>query len=236
MKTTFLASSVIVIASLAVNVVSAQTPYRGFRPGPPAQSPPLVQHHASTFEEGYLRGWADLTRASGEYNYNTSLASINREEANRRRIENSVLYTQAYFDKQRINRQARAEKRGQRVTLEQVIHFNKSRLPGRLTDHEFHAATGRLAWPAILRAEPFAAEREAINQTIAARTVDNSGVGSESHREITRLTAELEGKIRGMGKQLSSAERIAARKFLARVAYEARYPVVVVDVASLAGN
>lgn len=227
-------TTLVIAATLfAVNVATAQSPTSNYTPPRPIQSPPLVQHHASTFTEGYLRGRADVIRAAGEYNYNTALANVHQQEAVRRAIENHKRYVQTYFDAKEINRQSRAKANGQPVTQEQAIKFNKSRLPARLTVVEYRPATGTFNWPALLRNSMFAAERSAIEKTMEARTPDNTGAGSISEREVKRLATAMENKIRSLGTQLSSAERIAARKFLRSLTYEAQFPASV-DVSGLA--
>jgi len=235
MKAITMTISVITGFALGVNVVSAQSSANDNTPPRPALGPTLVQHHASTFEEGYLRGWADVTRAAGEYNHNSSLANIYQQEANRRAILNKRLYTQTYFEIKEVNRQAREKTRGKRVTQQQVTKFNQSRLPARLTAHEYHIATRNLRWPPVLKDDLFAPERTAIDKAMGARTPDDSGLGTASQREIKQLAIKIEDKIRDLGNQLSSSERIAARKFLKSLAYEAQFAVSI-DVAKLAGN
>ena len=68
---------------------------------------PVVQHHASTFEEGVQRGYADVVRAMGDYNYNTSLAAINAQQAYSYALENRKQAVQDYFELREMNRQAR---------------------------------------------------------------------------------------------------------------------------------
>jgi len=79
----------------------------------------------------------------------------------------------------------------------------------------------------------FAPEREAINQAMAQRTVENSGVGSQHYQQVGTLVAQVENKLRGELKQLSTSESIAARKFLKSVRYEARFSVNA-DISGLA--
>lgn len=54
--------------------------------------------HASTFEEGALRGYAATVQAVGQTNYANSLAAVNFAEAYRRQIENSRSYVQTAIE------------------------------------------------------------------------------------------------------------------------------------------
>ena len=62
---------------------------------PPAQGGVQTYRHASTAAEGALRGWADLYRAQGEYNYNTASAALIFEHARRANFDNRLRYAEA---------------------------------------------------------------------------------------------------------------------------------------------
>jgi hypothetical protein len=203
-------------------------------PANPAVSPPLWQRHASTFEEGFLRGWADVGRAIGELNYNSSLAMINREEAIRRRINNRKQFVQTYFDVKNINYQERFGKNQEnRPTQEDLARYSESKLPERLASSDYQPVLGRVNWPHVLRDDVFAEERAAIDRAVAARTIDNSGVGSETCKVIQYYTKQMEAKLRSQVDQLSGSESIAARKFLRGLHYEAQMPLGM-DASALA--
>ena len=76
--TTTIIAAAITIASFATatNTALAQYAIRNTNNGTP-----VIYRHASTYEEGVFRGWADLARGVGDYNYNTSLALINQQHA-----------------------------------------------------------------------------------------------------------------------------------------------------------
>jgi hypothetical protein len=224
----------LVVAKLSVGVALAQSPSaHRYHPSRPIHSPPVVMHHASTAQEGFFRGLADLRRAIGEFNYNTSLALINREEAIRLRLVNQKQYANDFFEKRAINRAAREEERRTPPTQEDLARYAKKRLPERLASYEYHRISGRLTWPAVFQRAEYDAVRHAIDQAVAERTVDNSGVGSANYERIKNLTAAMNAKLRSEVDELSTSESIRARKFLQSLAYEARFPLSV-DVGDLA--
>jgi hypothetical protein len=229
MKATLI-TAVVLFAGLCIGQVAQAQPW----PANPVVSPPLWQHHASTFEEGFLRGWADVGRAIGELNYNTSLAMINREEAIRRRIKNRKQFVQTYFDVKNINYQERFGKNQEdRPTQEDLARYSEEKLPERLPSHEYHRVLGKVNWPHVLRDEAFAEERAGIDRAVAARTIDNSGVGSETCKVIQYYAQQMEAKLRDRVSQLSGSESIAARKFLKGLHYEAQMPLGM-DASALA--
>ena len=231
MKATILTSTVLTVILSAASFATAQSPSSYVSPKP-ITSPSVRYRHASTYTEGALRGAADFTRAAGESRYNSSLAMINREEATRRSMENRKQYAKDFFELRKLNKDARFQS-VRPPTQQQLTRASKVRLPQRLSAHEFQPALGTLNWPAVLQRPMYAQQREAINQTMAQRTVEDSGLGSQHHRQIGTLVAQLENKLRGELKQLSTSESIAARKFLKSVHYEARFPVTA-DVSGLA--
>jgi hypothetical protein len=198
----------------------------------PVQSPPLVQHRASTYEEGVLRGWADVGRSVGEARYNTALALVHREEAIRRRLENRKQAVEDYFQIRRFNKNMRFQT-VERPTQEELSKISASRLPNRMSGDQYQPTTGAIVWPNVLRSETFAEQRAAINNAMARRTLDNSGVGSANYQQVRALTAKMKSQLQEHAAALSSAETIAARKFLASLNYEVQFPMAH-DIAGLA--
>ena len=126
-------------------------------------------HHASTYEEGFQRGMADVIRSRGLANLLNSEAAINTEEARSAYIDNRAKWTQTYFEMRQMNRQYRQAERGPRPSAEDIYRYSKERLPDRLSPTELDPVSGAIEWPAILRGEEFAADREKMEELFAAR-------------------------------------------------------------------
>ena len=221
MKAAILTPALLAVTLVTVTVASAQD-YQFRRAVPYGFGGGWGEYrHASTYEEGVLRGTGAMARGFGEFNYLTSLALINGEEARSKYIDNKLKATQAYFQQRSINRQARELEAGPRPSSQDVARYAKERAPKGLTAYQYEPALKRLFWPTTLEAEQFTAEREAIDTIMAARTVDDSGLGSKSHRELTQLTAQLKSKLKAQMKTMAPAEYIAAKKFLTGVELEA---------------
>ena len=225
MKTRILKSIVMIVAAIAVVAVAAgvqaQTYSYGTRGHPRWYGP--GQHHASTYAEGVQRGWASVIRAMGDYNYWTSEALINREEARRMYTENRDEYVQQYFELRRLNREARAAERGPKPTPQDVARFAKDRAPNRLSAYEYEISWGELKWPSALADEQFDVEREVINDLMKQRSVYNSGAGTDNHRQIVELSNRMLETLRGQIDEVAPMEYVAARSFLKRLQYESRF-------------
>ncbi len=224
-----LSIAVVALATLTASQLPAQSyAVRGSNNGTP-----VIQHHASTFLEGARRGAADLWRAWGDYNYSTSLAHINNQEAARRALENHKQYVNDYFELRELNRTARALENGPKPTPEDLARRAQQGLPERLAADQFDANSGELYWPALLEHPQFAAEREAIEQLMAARTPTDSGLGSPSHSLIRTLVAQMQQKLRTRLGTVSPMEYMEVKTYLDSVAYEAAQEL---PIRGIAGN
>lgn len=224
MKTAILTAAAIT-ACLTAGVHAADE-YRsgsyGYALRPMHNGTPVVYHHASTYEEGLLRGHADLIRAWGDYFYSTSLAMINGEEARRRYIDNRRHATKTYFDMRKLNREARAEERGERPTQDAIARYSKMRAPDRLGGHEFDDSIGILSWPSALRGVEFRQHRDAVERLMDERTVKNSGIGSDNSNQIGQVVMQMEKKLKDNIHNVSPTEYVVGKRFLTGLSYEAQ--------------
>jgi len=182
---------------------------------------PVVYRHSSTYEEGVLRGAADYIRGVGDYNYQSSLAAINYEEARRRYMQNRVQYVKDYFERRRINREAREYERGPRLTAEQLKAIARQARPQPLAAHQFDPATKSVLWPAALQGEEFAAARNAVDAAIKKWRGANAGAGGVVHRTVKAAVAEMRGTLKTKIRSMGPAEYMAAKKFLRSLEYDA---------------
>jgi hypothetical protein len=234
MKTTWMQSGVLAAVTLFAGSVSAQTvvvssPGESYGYGGYGHS---GYRHASTYEEGVLRGYADLHRAHGESAYWHSLAAINRQQAKASYIRNRELATETYFRMQQINRAAREAKRPARLAPEQYAMIAHQQAPDRLDGQQYDRTLGRLNWPAVLTSDLFSAEREALNAAFAGRTHTDFGAGSAFHDHARSLSSVMQAKLHSQMGAMDQMAYLAAKKFLQSLAYEAQQPLVVEALAA----
>ena len=123
-------NAAIVAVLLTVTAASAQEPVLGpcgYAVRPMHNGTPAINHHASTFEEGYLRGQADYLRAQGDYLYGWSLYMINLQEARHRYIANQLYAAEAFHAKRAAWRDARRAEWDDRPTREDCIRIARMR-------------------------------------------------------------------------------------------------------------
>lgn len=189
-------------------------------------------YHSSTFEEGVLRGAADLTRATGEANYFNSLAAVNFEQAKAQALVNRQQRISNFFQERELNRAARKAAAPKPLSPEGYAVIARKAAPDRLGPHQYDRTTGRLNWPLPLTAGEFAAERAALDMAFSTRTPGDVGVGTEFHAQVKQVVDEMLAKLQPKVAELSPMEFVAARKFLTSLTYEAQLPVTHEGLAS----
>ena len=217
-----------VLTIAAINVATAQDyAQRGTNNGTP-----VIHRHASTYTEGLLRGSADLWRGYGDYNYNTSLALINREVARGMAYDNEIKKVQTYFGKRALNREYR-QAENPRHSAEDIARYMAKRPATPLTNQEFNRQLNTVNWPAVLLQDAFAGHRTSIEQLLTERNVNDSGKGSLNDLQIQQVIDEMRTIVKGNARNLGSKHYIIAKRFLDGLEAESETPVGIQGLASV---
>jgi hypothetical protein len=179
-------------------------------------------HHASTAEEGFQRGMADVIRSQGAANLMNSEAAINVEKARSEYIDNRMQWTNTYFEMQKVNREARAAKKGPTPTQEQLVRFAKADLPNRVAPSQLDPVVGQLNWPTVLKTEPYEVYRKQLDELFAARA-KNGYLSPDQFLQVKQSTDAMMGILRENVRSYPSSQSIQARKFIESLAYEANF-------------
>ncbi|MEW4452842.1 hypothetical protein AB1L30_09215 [Bremerella sp. JC817] len=181
-------------------------------------------YHASTAEEGYQRGLADVIRSQGMYNLETSRANINQQEANAAYIENRNRAQEVWFDMRRRNDAFRAEQAGPKVTSEQIFRINAQRAPKRLNDDQIDPVTGELHWPLILTSMVYDPYRKAIDSGFQKRSQKGSFSTYESHQEVVKAVDTMYDELKKRIRDYEPQQYIDANRFMEALSYDVRFP------------
>src|SRR5436305_8389284 len=123
----------------------------------------------TTAEGSLLSGKAAFAQGLGQYNYNTALATRHLLEANKQAIDNQLYAEKVYFEMRRLNDEYWLSK-NPRLTPEQRVLIEQSRVPRRLTSSELDPVWGVIRWPAVLERPEFDTIREELNDVFAHRS------------------------------------------------------------------
>jgi hypothetical protein len=233
MKTTFTYVGVLTAVLAAANLASADTGTSGTTVSGAVLAGGYTDegigygYHASTLEEGVLRGAGALVRSIGEGNYYNSVAAINYADAYTRYLQNREHATETYFRMRQINRAGRQAERQPRWSYDQYVVMAKNDAPDNLTEQQYDRTLGRLTWPAMLNGDEFAPEREALNRVFLVRTPSDTGAATAFYGHVQQLTSQMQAKLVEKLDHVTPAEYVAAKKFVDGLAYESQQPLVV---------
>jgi hypothetical protein len=198
----------------------SQTPYAPILPATPSVNvyDGYNDTHASTLEEGAMRGLADVVSAKGEYNLSTSAAAINLTQAQKQDIENRRAGTQAYFEIRETNRAAREANRSPRLSQEQLVRIATQAAPKRLSTEEINLVTGEINWPEALKSPRFAGERGSLDQ-LSLKRAQYGALGIADHIAAGDTIQKMAGKLKEEIKSISANEYLDAKNFLKSLMY-----------------
>ena len=177
-------------------------------PGLPRRT--LVLHHASTVQEGLLRGWADLISAEGEREVNRASAALIRQHALEQALAVRQKRIQAWWD---VKKRYQARRIANRVAPEKIARFNEARKPQPLP---LEAMTARIHWPPALRGSAFAAERAIL---------DDAWRGRSSCRCLLATRDRMLATHQQQVSRIPPMQYIAARRFIESLAFELVYKI-----------
>ncbi len=173
-----------------------------------------------SYEEGVLRGSAELARGAGDYNYLSSEAIKSLEQAKSLNVDTRMKGLHNYWEAKRINYENTL---GQikRFSTEQMAAIAAKEAPERLASHQYEPFNGRLNWPAALMAKDFAAHRKAVDEIFAKRSTHDVGRETEFHATVREVTDEMEVMLHARIDHMPPMEYMTAKKFLNGLEQEA---------------
>jgi hypothetical protein len=178
--------------------------------------------HASTAAEGAAYGMADVIRAQGDYNLNTSAAAINMTQAQRNDIENRQKWTETYFEMRRINK-AYHDSLKKTPSPDAMARYAAAGKPKRLSANDFDAVSGTIRWPELLQSDKYNSQRGQLDALFAERA--SKGAATKGQRDQVRsLTGAMIDGLQQDIDSLPPQDYVGAKQFLNSLAYEATLP------------
>jgi hypothetical protein len=177
-----------------------------------------------TVASSNMQGMSSMIQSAGQYNYMTSAALQNYEQARSQYIDNQVAWQQAYHQMHRSaeayfeeNRQKRAASR------DRWLASRGSGAPPRLNTAQIDLHSGQIHWPDALKTPEYASYRNDLEQLffIRAQTTGSEGIKKQIRDTVKNMSQELKSHIR----DLPPNDYLEARKFLESLGFEINYPV-----------
>lgn len=171
----------------------------------------------------YEQGRASEMQAAGQYNLYTAEAMRQAQAAREAYQQNEMQRINDFYAAKQINANYNAATAPPPLTHAQIDKMNAERLPKRLRPEQFNHATGEIHWPDALKRSEFDADREKLNQLFAARTHDDSGVGSDNYHSIQMAISALMARLHDDVKTLTPAGYLSAVVFIDSLSFESRF-------------
>jgi hypothetical protein len=233
MKTKLTIAAALVAILIGAQAASAQTNAQSYDQQsevtlPGSGAPSTLGSGANSYatsEPGSTMGGAGAMVAGvGQYNLNTAIGARYWEDTRGKYIQNYRDAIDARYAIKRANDLYRSEKYArERMTPELLSRVIQAKLPDRLSVAEYDPRTGDLAWPAVLLQPEFAADRIALENAFGQRRAEDVGVTSVFYRDVSQRCQRMHAIMLSQIDQLSTADSVAARKFLKSLEYEARH-------------
>jgi hypothetical protein len=176
-----------------------------------------------TVAGNYMQGMSQVIRSQGEYNYLSSQAGINYEEARSKYLDNQKKWAENYFQ---MKERRQAIEVQQREINKQTNEARAAALAAKppvsrgLGPNALDPLTGRITWPEVLLGRDFDAPRTQIDQSLELRAKTSHGAGTSE--KIHAAVNEMLSRLRSQIETIPANQYIAARKFLDALDYTAR--------------
>lgn len=206
----------------AAGTVSAQTGWYGY----PFGCGGYHQHHASTAQEGFARGVADVIRARSQAALMDAQAVGYLEDGRRKYLENGNFAVRSFLARRALRDEYR---KGADNTFykspEKLARYVEKRRLKPLTKSKFFAPSGEISWPLSLATAGDARHRDRVSALVAKWAKARSLVPEESI-ELAVLLKDWRRKLERNPHELPRSEVVHGARFLDRLAATAsgRFP------------
>jgi hypothetical protein len=166
-----------------------------------------------TAQGNALMGMSTVIRSAGEYNYMTSAAGVNYEEARSKYLDNRAKWTQQYFQNREWRSAIDAQKKEEaRQSREAQYERAKSTPPRPEWPVGLDPVTGHISWPETLLASEFEKPRKQLDELFELRAKTSQAAGTSL--QIHAVTGELSKALRSRVEKIPANEYMSARKFI----------------------
>lgn len=167
-------------------------------------------------------GMAAMVASAGMATLMSSKAAVNAGEAGSIYIDNTVKATQAFIDRQRMLSSYQASLRKPPPSSEQLYRMAQMGLPKSLSTNQLDPVTGDIAWPVVLRDEPFESYRDAAQKFFHDAVANPQTFSYASYSGLRSASDECLAALKSRIKSYRPNDYIEAKKFVDSIAYAAQ--------------
>lgn len=175
--------------------------------------------------QGFQDSLQEAIRSASEDQNRPSMAMIDRERARSMNYDNQIKEVRTIFEKRKLKKQYREAERKTPEERQRALAAAAGQAPDRLSTAQYDAFTGRIRWPAVIRADNYSVQRESLDDLFAAHCEDGGGVDTLQYAEIQDALDGLNTDVKKRIRSMNPDQYTYARRFLDSLKYEARIPV-----------
>jgi hypothetical protein len=147
-------------------------------------------------------------------------------------LDNNLKVANTFYEKRKLHEAYQGLNTHKRPTREDVIRYSKVSAPQRPANFQLDPVRGKIQWPGVLLSEEFSDGRIRLDCLFAQRKAAASMAGNNVSHQMQTVAAQMREQLQSKVRRMTPAEYLAARRFLERLAYEARFPARIEGVAS----
>ena len=174
-------------------------------------------------------GMSSMVRAAGMATLTTSMAASNLQDAQSKYIDNQLKATKAYVERQRIVESQRELMKSQREakrkpppTSEQLYRMAQMGVPKSLSASQLDPVSGAIAWPVVLRDDPFKPYRASTEKFFHAAIANPESFSYDSYHHLQEAGSDCLAELKSRIKDYPPDDYIEAKKFVESLTYAAK--------------
>lgn len=186
----------------------------------------------------YLRGHAELVeaaaamvqaqaamiKAQSEANLANAKAIETLEKTRTTALDNNLKAASTFYEKRALHEGYRAiQKQRERPTVQDCVRYSKMESPQRPESYQLEPVRGTIQWHPVFMQEAFLEERVELDSLFAQRSRSAGTAQVPIYGKVQSLVGAMREDLKGMIREMSSAEYLEARKFLDSLAYESQF-------------
>jgi len=148
-------------------------------------------------------------------------------------LDNQVKTADTFFQKRSKREEYMARHPRKRPDYETLVRVCNATRPKRLVKSQLDTSRGKIHWPEVLQRGEFEEYRKELEALFALRGSQQFGPGSEISASVQKVTRQMRSELRTMVRDVHQMDYVAAKNFIAGLAYEVQLPP---DIEGLAAR
>lgn len=139
-------------------------------------------------------------------------------------LDNQLKTADTFYQKRSKREEYLARHPRKRPDYETLVRICNASRPQRLGKCQFDASRGKIYWPEVLQRGEFEEHRKELEALFVLRGSQQFGPGSEISADVQKVARQMRSELRTMVRDVHQMDYVAAKNFIAALAYEVQLP------------